>query len=227
MPIEFVVSVDLRADKKILSVVSKVATKDDEDGYSVACATSPNGETIYVDVGVTWAHDAISSGLRRFLQVVDHEYAHALSGFSKVSDEEEMMALRFERAGIWARPAYGKQDSECMGRGRTLARPKSEYTHTGLLWFVRTWFLGNPFCFRLRGSVVRQTDHIPVLVKDDDKVVLWFFPSRDGNAASIKRTSNWVLAPEYMVARSAADTAEVTISEFSVNEDILTIDSKS
>jgi len=103
MPIEFVVSVDLRADKKILSVVSKVATKDDEDGYSVAGATSPNGETIYVDVGVTWAHDAISSGLRRFLQVVDHEYAHALSGFNKVSDEEERMALRFERAGMWAR----------------------------------------------------------------------------------------------------------------------------
>lgn len=103
MPIEFVVSIDLRTDKKILPIISRVATKYDEDGYTVTGATSPTGETVYVDVGKTWAHDAIASGLHRFLRVVDHEYAHALSGFGEVSDEEEMMALRFERAGAWAR----------------------------------------------------------------------------------------------------------------------------
>src|SRR3990172_3936666 len=97
MPIEFVVSIDLRADKRISSDLSREAMKDDEDGYDVLGATTANGEIVYVDVGKTWA----SEGLRRFLRVVDHEYAHAISGkISEVSDAEEITAQRFERAGM-------------------------------------------------------------------------------------------------------------------------------
>jgi len=108
MSIEFIVSIDLRADKRISSNISRAARaamKDDEDGYAVVGATSPNGKIVYVDVGKTWASGyAIASGLRRFLLVVDHEYAHALFGkISEISDAEEMMAQRFERAGMWAR----------------------------------------------------------------------------------------------------------------------------
>ena len=104
MSIEFVVSLDFRTDKRISSDISREAMKDDEDGYRVVGATSQNGKIIYIDVGKTWASDAIVSGLRRFLGVVDHEYAHALFGkISKISDAEEMMAQRFENAGKWAR----------------------------------------------------------------------------------------------------------------------------
>ena len=106
MSIEFIVSIDLRADKKISTVVSQVAIKWDEDGYGVLGATSPNGKSVYVDVGAIWLHDSITSGFYRFLRVIDHEYAHAFSPRqTKVSDDEERMAERFERAGMWARRA--------------------------------------------------------------------------------------------------------------------------
>lgn len=105
MRIRVIYLLDFKKDRRVPPTLKEAALVHDDGSTAVVGATSDNRRFIYVDLTVSQraARYLHYSFAKLLTDTLDHEYAHAFLPPGDSSIDEERFAVRFERAGRWAR----------------------------------------------------------------------------------------------------------------------------